>query len=614
MFNALPLSNAQLISISSYMSYASARMRRRVLEETYGKKLPPGPLEIYVPHNPWPRQWDFLELTCLEAFFGGAAAGGKSEALLMAALQHVDVPGYAALILRRDLKRLSLAGGLIERSLRWLSGTAAKWNGSERRWTFPTGGAPATLTFGYLQDSSDRYRYGSTEFQYIAFDELTEFPENDYLFLFSRLRKTSDINAPLRMRAASNPGGAGHAWVKRRFISEAAPVEVQAGEQGGVGAGGKKAGELGSIGAGEQMPFSPAPPHPCPPALGQHHVLWKENRAYIPARIRDNPAVNEAEYRRSLLHLPPVERERLMNGDWDVRAQGLVRPHWLRYYEQSGRQLRLLLHCGRHAPRDESVSGIAASISAHAFPHAEREGHTIDERDCRRFVTIDPAGTSEDRAAEQRGRPASWTVVQVWDQALLGVHLFGNSAGEQGGVGAGEQMPFSPAPLLPRPPARSLLLLRHVRRERVGFDGLCRMLREVYARWRPVKMLIENEKLGQAAVDVLGRELPLVTISAGGKDKVARAVPLLVKLERGEVWLPVAVGQASSPAIDSSGRRGRLPHEEDDWVSAFEQELLSWTGLPHETCDQIDAAAYAVLEAEDYHGPERMEGVFGMGN
>ena len=59
------------------------------------------------------KQRAFLQLDCREAFFGGAAAGGKSEALLMGALQYVDVPGYAALILRKDTQRLSLAGGLV---------------------------------------------------------------------------------------------------------------------------------------------------------------------------------------------------------------------------------------------------------------------------------------------------------------------------------------------------------------------------------------------------------------------------------------------------------------------------------------------------------------------
>ena len=110
---------------------------------------------------------------------------------------------------------------MIPRSQQWLAGSDAVWNEAKLTWKFPTAGAAATLSFGYLQSSADKYRYGSSEYQYIAFDELTEFAEDDYRVLFSRLRGTTSMDVPLRMRAASNPGGAGHAWVKSRFIPDA---------------------------------------------------------------------------------------------------------------------------------------------------------------------------------------------------------------------------------------------------------------------------------------------------------------------------------------------------------------------------------------------------------
>jgi phage terminase large subunit-like protein len=416
---------------------------------------------------------------CKEAFYGGAAAGGKSDALLMGALQYVHIPGYAALILRKDTQRLRLAGGLMSRSLEWLTGSAAVWRAQDRRWSFPTAGPPASISFGYLQTGSDKYRYASSEFQYIAFDELTEFPEEDYLFLFSRLRRRKDLSAPLRMRSASNPGNLGHAWVLRRFIPEAA-----------------RGGEA------------------------NEPIYFQGDIAYVPARIRDNPAMNEAEYRDSLSYLPPVERERLMNGDWSIREEGLIRADWLLRYEAHGERLELL-----------DVEG--------------RVTATIDERDCRRFITIDPAGTSEDRAREKRGRPASWTVMQVWDQP--------------GGKHA------------------RYLLLRHVQRVRVGFDGLIGLLRSLFAAWRPHRMYIEAEKLGQAAVDTLGDELPLEVIRPRGDDKVTRAAPLLVRLERGEVRLPLHA----------------------PWLADLESEWLGWTGLKEEVCDQIDAAAYAAQIADE---------------
>src|SRR5436190_24236070 len=96
MSNFLRLSKEKMRSIASLGKLATETQRRQLQEMTWGEPVPPAPLEAYVPHLPWPKQRAFLQLDCREAFFGGAAAGGKSEALLMAALQYVDVPGYAA--------------------------------------------------------------------------------------------------------------------------------------------------------------------------------------------------------------------------------------------------------------------------------------------------------------------------------------------------------------------------------------------------------------------------------------------------------------------------------------------------------------------------------------
>lgn len=241
----------------------------------------------------------FLSLDCREAFYGGAAAGGKSQSLLMAALQFVHVPSYSALILRRDTQRLRLPGGLIPRSHAWLANKGPTWNASKDQWSFETGAAPATISFGYLRDSTDKFRYGSSEYQFIGFDELTEFAEEDYLFLFSRLRRRLDINVPLRVRSASNPGGAGHDWVKERFVTD------------------------GSLDR-------------------KSMVYWKRGAAFVPARLTDNAGVGPQEYAQSLDHLPLVWRERMLHGDWEVAEKGIVNHNWFRYYTVDGSMLRLL--------------------------------------------------------------------------------------------------------------------------------------------------------------------------------------------------------------------------------------------------------------------------------
>ena len=130
-----------------------------------------------------PKQTAFLLLSEREALYGGAAGGGKSEALLIGALQGIDDFPKSSLLLRKTFRDLDKPGSLMFRARQWLLGTDAHWDGVNHRWSFPSG---ATLQFGFIAAEGDEMNFQSSEYHYIGFDELTHFPEHHYTYLYSR--------------------------------------------------------------------------------------------------------------------------------------------------------------------------------------------------------------------------------------------------------------------------------------------------------------------------------------------------------------------------------------------------------------------------------------------
>jgi predicted phage terminase large subunit-like protein len=242
----------------------------------------------YIPHDPTIKQAEFLLCQEKEALYGGAAGGGKSDALLMAALQYCKVPNYAAIIFRRTYKDLALPGALMDRAHSWLDTTNARWSENNKTWHFPSG---ATLTFAYLATENDKYNYQGSEYQFVGFDELTQFEESQYRYLFSRLRRLKGSRVPLRARVASNPGGRGHEWVRQRYL-------VEGPERG---------------------------------------------RIFVPASLEDNPHLDTYEYEQSLMELDPVTRAQLRHGDWDVLPEGnKFKRHWFKIVEDYPKDMKIV--------------------------------------------------------------------------------------------------------------------------------------------------------------------------------------------------------------------------------------------------------------------------------
>ena len=218
-----------------------------------------------------------------EVLYGGAAGGGKSDALLTEALRQVHKPNYRALILRKTVPQLR---DIIDRSLQLYSAAFpnALYKSVEHVWQFKSG---AKIYFGSMHRPNDRYQYQGQRFDYIAFDELTHFTYEEYFYMLSRNRP-GDSGMRVYMRASANPGGIGHAWVKARFIDPAPPL----------------------------CPIYSDLDISTPQG---ETIKLKRSRVFVPSTVFENHALmqNAPHYIASLAMLPEADKKALLYGDWN---------------------------------------------------------------------------------------------------------------------------------------------------------------------------------------------------------------------------------------------------------------------------------------------------------
>jgi len=259
--------------------------------------------------RPNPRQREFFLAKNRFIAYGGARGGGKSWAVRRkAVLMALRYPGIRMLLLRRTYPELRENHIL---PLRREAGDLAEWRETEKCLCFSGG---SRLQFGYLDSDSDLLRYQGQEYDVLFLDEATQFTEGQFAALTACVRGANPF--PKRIYLTCNPGGVGHAWVKRLFIDR----QFRGAED---------------------------------PA----------DYRFIPARVYDNKALLKQDkgYVKMLETLPDGLRQAWLLGDWDSfagqyftewdRAKHVVRPFaipkgWKRFFAMDYGLDMLAGYCG----------------------------------------------------------------------------------------------------------------------------------------------------------------------------------------------------------------------------------------------------------------------------
>ena len=249
--------------------------------------------------------------------YGGQAGGGKTFGLLVDAMRDVDTARYGAVIFRRELTRITNEGGMWDEAQDLYpprGGISRQSPRMEFRWP-----NRAKVQFAHLEHEDTKRAWTGAQIAFLGFDQLEEFTEGQFWFLFGRNRTKCGVRP--RLRATVNPvppedpvGGwlakllqwwwdpetgypiAERSGAVRWFVRLSEEIRWFWTREEALGA---------AIAAG--IPREDAEDMP-------------KSLTFIPASVDDNPHIG-AEYKGTLLALPLVDRERLAKGNWKIRPQ-----------------------------------------------------------------------------------------------------------------------------------------------------------------------------------------------------------------------------------------------------------------------------------------------------
>jgi predicted phage terminase large subunit-like protein len=251
------------------------------------------------------KQEQFLKSVADIAVFGGSAGGGKSFSLLLEPCYHASNPKFRCVIFRRTVPMLRAPGGLWDASREVFPLIGGEAREQSHEYIFPS---RAVVKFAGMELENDAYGWQGSEIALICFDELTQFTEKQFFYLLSRNRSTSGVRP--YVRATCNPDS--DSWLRSFlawWIADETGLPIP-----------ERAGVLRWF------------------VRRDDALIWADSRqelvekfgedtepksvTFIPASVRDNKLLLQKDpaYVSNLKALPLVDRERLLNGNWNVRA------------------------------------------------------------------------------------------------------------------------------------------------------------------------------------------------------------------------------------------------------------------------------------------------------
>lgn len=251
-------------------------------------------------------QEQFLASKADIVIYGGSAGGGKTFGTLLEGLRHVNVPGFGAVIFRRESTQITNEGGLWDEAMKIYPYCGAMPKVSPPMgFTFPSG---AKIGFNHLNQESDVLNWQGAQIPLIMFDELTHFTRMQFFYMLSRNRSTCGVRPYIR--ATCNPDA--DSWVKE-FIAWwiDADTGLPIKERSGVLRYFTRVNDV--VVWGDD-----------PKVMAEEHGVGVEDMksvTFISASIYDNPILLKKDpgYLANLKALARVERERLLQGNWNAK-------------------------------------------------------------------------------------------------------------------------------------------------------------------------------------------------------------------------------------------------------------------------------------------------------